>query len=227
MSVQGVLVHEWKKGKWMKSDAADAEAAGASVPVAQVWFDEDSAVTIQLWAPGGWHAELRWDCAGAEAAGAEDKRAYAELVKRKLLSAAAARELAKKHPGGWVRAHGVEKLFGFSDLKPGRIPEPPAVEKPRKAKRATPAARRKWTAAERAVIDAHERYLTEVWDMNNWTLYSRYKKHLPAARRGDVDGLVDVMMNDEPEAFRAALESILAEIWDAEDWGAFVAKLEV
>jgi hypothetical protein len=54
--------------------------------------------------------------------------------------------------------------------------------------------------------------------MNDWDMYRRYKKHLPASRRGEVDRLVDRMMRrGDDEQVRTALEAILGTVWDAAD----------
>ena len=83
---------------------------------------------------------------------------------------------------------------------------------------------REWSARERAIIDLHFYYLTNVWSLNDWKVYSRYKKHLPAESRFEVDQLVDLMMKDLPTAMRAKLEAIFAVVWEAEDWLAVIAS---
>jgi hypothetical protein len=86
---------------------------------------------------------------------------------------------------------------------------------------------RAWTPAQRAVIDLHFYYLTNVWSLNDWKVYSRYKKHLPRESRFEVDQLVDLMMKDLPREMRAKLDAIFAVIWDAEDWLAVIASDEL
>jgi hypothetical protein len=69
----------------------------------------------------------------------------------------------------------------------------------------------------------HFRYVTEVWDFNNWKIYNRYKRHLPAARRQEVEHLVSRIMSRHPEGeIRAALEAILDSVWEADDWAAAI-----
>ena len=86
---------------------------------------------------------------------------------------------------------------------------------------------RKWSARERAIIDLHFHYLTNVWTLNDWKVYHRYKKHLPAESRFEVDQLVDLMMRDLPRMMRDKLDAIFAVVWDAEDWLAVIASDEL
>ncbi|MCE9572821.1 MAG: hypothetical protein K8W52_06665 [Deltaproteobacteria bacterium] len=102
----------------------------------------------------------------------------------------------------------------------------PTAARARTAKPApstAPAPARSFSAADRTVIDLHYVYLTQIWSMNGWKLYTRYKKHLPAERRSEVDAFITLFMNQAPYAtVRAALDSILAAIWDAADWHALI-----
>lgn len=86
---------------------------------------------------------------------------------------------------------------------------------------------RQWSASERAIIDLHFYYLTNVWSLNDWKVYHRYKKHLPAESRFEVDQLVDLMMRNLPKLMRDKLEAIFAAVWDAEDWFAVIASDEL
>ena len=70
---------------------------------------------------------------------------------------------------------------------------------------------------ERAIIELHFHYLTNIWSLNDWKVYSRYKKHLPRESRFEVDQLVDLMMRKLPREMRAKLDAIFARIWDADD----------
>jgi hypothetical protein len=60
--------------------------------------------------------------------------------------------------------------------------------------------------------------------MNNWKLYTRYKRHLPAPRRAEVDELVSALVERETsdEELRGQLEAILVDTWEAQDWDAFI-----
>ena len=86
-----------------------------------------------------------------------------------------------------------------------------------------PPCTRAWTARERTIIDLHFYYLSNIWSLNDWKIYYRYKKHLPRQSRFEVDGVVDLMMKGLPKQMQAKLESIFAVIWDAEDWLAVIS----
>jgi len=60
--------------------------------------------------------------------------------------------------------------------------------------------------------------------MNSWKLYTRYKPHLPASRRAEVDALVSALVarEESDEELQGRLEAILVDTWDAEDWDAFI-----
>jgi hypothetical protein len=60
--------------------------------------------------------------------------------------------------------------------------------------------------------------------MNSWKLYTRYKRHLPAPRRAEVDDLVSALVTRDAsdEELQGRLEAILADTWEAEDWDAFI-----
>jgi hypothetical protein len=92
---------------------------------------------------------------------------------------------------------------------------------------ALPPCTREWTARERTIIDLHFYYLANVWGLNDWKVYYRYKKHLPAESRFEVDAIVDLMMRGFPREMRAKLESIFAVVWDAEDWLALLSSEEL
>jgi hypothetical protein len=90
-----------------------------------------------------------------------------------------------------------------------------------------PACTRKWSAREHSIIDLHFHYLSNVWGLNDWKVYYRYKKHLPRESRFEVDALVNLMMKGFPKEMRAKLEAIFAVIWDAEDWLALLGSDEL
>jgi hypothetical protein len=54
--------------------------------------------------------------------------------------------------------------------------------------------------------------------MNNFKLYNRYKKHLPAPERPDVDRLCDAVARGDTAAIQKSVESILGRIWTSEEW---------
>jgi len=63
-----------------------------------------------------------------------------------------------------------------------------------------------------------------LWSMNNWKLYTRYKRHLPAPRRDEVEDLVSALVlgGASDEELQGRLEAILLDTWEAEDWNAFI-----
>ena len=104
------------------------------------------------------------------------------------------------------------KLLGGVRVEP-TLPEPHPVQ-------------RAWTQRDRAILELHFRYFTEVFDFNNWKMCNRYKRHLPAARRQEVEDLLTRIWRRSPEAeLRAALEAILDGVWEADDWAAAIQTL--
>jgi hypothetical protein len=78
------------------------------------------------------------------------------------------------------------------------------------------------------VLALHLHYWTELFQMNCWRLYNRYKKHLPAERRREVDELCNhVAMGSDGEVIQRAVEQILATIWTADDWDAAIRDPEL
>lgn len=213
----------------------------------QVWFDEDCGVVLQFSGADGWGGELSLVLEDNDDSMSEaDGRFLAELQEHGVLSQRRAETLrARMQSRGearsaWVLSHGVEALLGlpFQGSLPVHLPDAllrelvPGAEvfEPRtEAKRAAvspprePLPLRAWTAEERAIVDLHFDYLTHFWSMNDWEMYRRYKKYLPASRRSEVDRLVDLMMRrGDDERVRTALEGILGSVWDAADWGAII-----
>ncbi len=232
-------------------DQASLDVARVSqllaVTVLQVWFDEDSAVVLQIFAPDGWQAELTVPLDGTYEFGPEDERFFHGMAERKRLPSALIKELTRKMRqsqgrDSWLRSHGLEETLGLPFVIPLPVPCTeellreivPDAEVVRGVKKGTgksvlptlpqgPVARRTGSSSERAIVDLHFHYLMNLWSMNDWKVYYRYKKHLPAERRGEVDNLVNMMMTGATdEEVRQALERILATSWDADDWDALI-----
>ncbi|MFL5353744.1 hypothetical protein [Archangium sp.] len=222
-------------------------AVQARAHVLTVWFDEDSAVTLQVNGPEGQWTELYLPLYEAEGPGAEDERLFEEWVGHKLLSARSAAELRRrlaappKQRREWLREHGVERLLKLAFVPPIPLgwelealrqlaPGLELVEAEAPAPAAQPAvapspgAPRKLSPRQQATLSLHLHYLTTLWNMNNWKLYTRYKRHLPAPRRAEVDDLVSALVEREAsdEELQGRLEAILADTWEAEDWDAFI-----
>jgi hypothetical protein len=86
---------------------------------------------------------------------------------------------------------------------------------------------REWSSRERTIIDLHCFYLGNIWSLNDWKMYYRYKKHLPKESQFEVDRLVDFIVKGFPNEMRATLEAIFAVVWDAEDWLAVLGSDEL
>ncbi len=151
----------------------------------------------------------------------------------------------------WTMKHGLEKLLElpFYDPMPTDLPErellellPEAVTvletkkaskaRSAKAKARTPKAagaskpmpppKESWSEKERATLDLHCEYWATVFSMNNWKLYNRYKKHLPADQRRDVDQLCEAVATGDDDQLHQLVKGILARIWPCEDWDAVI-----
>lgn len=155
----------------------------------------------------------------------------------------------------WTLKHGFEKLLEmpFYDPIPTDLPErellnllPEAAtvlesKKASKTKSAKTKARmpkaavtstpmpppkESWSETERATLDLHCEYWASVFSMNNWKLYYRYKKHLPAEQRGDVDELCNAIAkgyyDGDYDEVHQLVKGILARIWSCEDWDAVI-----
>jgi len=81
-----------------------------------------------------------------------------------------------------------------------------------------PPTTRQWTPRERAIVELHLHYLTQVWSVSDWKIYNQYKKHLAPEHRAEVDRLLDMILIGKPGPFRELHETIMAAIWDATDW---------
>lgn len=77
------------------------------------------------------------------------------------------------------------------------------------------------------VLALHLHYWSDLFQMNCWKLYNRYKKHLPAERRHDVDELCDHVALGNDVALCKGVEDILSAIWKADDWNAAIRDPEL
>lgn len=232
-------------------DGASLDLRGAArildVPVITIGFDDDAGVVADFFAPDGWHGQLSVPFPEPYAFSPEDARLLGALRERGFVTAPMADDLARglrSAPDAldaWLRAHDLERTLDLPCIEPmparctrrllGQIAPDATIVEPSaaRARSARPVTRtaaapaRAFSPAEHAVIDLHYVYLTQIWSMNDWKLYNRYKKHLPAERRKEVDGFITLFMNQAPDtAVRAALEAILAAAWDAADWDAVI-----
>lgn len=164
--------------------------------------------------------------------------------------AALARELTRKPSArdAWLAAHGVETTLGVAETTPlpvpcsaaqlaeivptakvvagnaGKLVRKPTTVRPSKpAKRKEPRSPAPNASVDRGVLKLHTHYWIEIFQMNGWKLYTRYKKHLPAERRREVDQLCNlVALGSEPEKIEHAVEAILMAVWNADDWSAAI-----
>jgi hypothetical protein len=235
----------------------EALARALAAPVLEIWSDDDAGATLAFFAPDGWSAELSIPLdVEPEPPGTADRALLARLAKTGIVPRARgtklAAQLARGRRGAWLAGNGVEKLLGvpFEDPLPVPLSEPllrrlgisativrPAgrTARPRATAKATAKAKAKRTvpSAPRAKVDAqvlalHVHYWAELFQMNGWKLYNRYKKHLPAERRREVDELCNhVAMGSDGEVIQRAVEQILATIWTADDWDAAIRDPEL
>ena len=96
----------------------------------------------------------------AFALGAEDRKLLAQLIKRTVITAAAAKKLAAKLRASsarrdWILGHGVERLFGFPEVQ--SAPVRSAARKPARQKAAAVDAQ--LTDRQRAVVADWQRRL--------------------------------------------------------------------
>jgi hypothetical protein len=227
---------------------AASVASGAGADVARIWFDDDAGVVLQFTGPDGFAGELGVPRGDADGLGAEDQRLISDLVARKLLSATAAKKLAAwlgeatSVRDAWADRHGVEELFGFPFVRAIPVEADGALVRELVSEATivapTPDARTERSGAAPPtapapaptplpddagpVLALHVHYWTNVFSMNNWKLYNRYKKHLPAKERYDVDALVDAIGRGNHHEIPQRVTSILTRIWGADDWAAVI-----
>ena len=232
-------------------DGASLDVRGAArilgAATVTIYFDDDAGSTTDFFAPDGWYGQLNVPFTDPYAFSPEDAQLIAALRERGFVTPAIADAVTRGLRAApdavdtWLRAHELERALGLpcdwsmptpctraylAGLAPAATVIEPTAARSRSAKAApsaAPAPARAFSAADRTVIDLHYVYLTQIWSMNGWKLYTRYKKHLPAERRREVDDFINLFMNQAPDTtVRAALDAILAAIWDAADWYAVI-----
>ncbi len=232
--------------------AGDALSRALAAPVLEIWSDDDAGTTLAVFGPDGWSAELPIPFGvEPEPLGPADRALLARLAKAGIVTRARGIKLAARLASGerdaWLEGNGVEKLLGvpYADPLPVPMSEPllrrlgisakfvqparrtaRAVRPPAKGKRTVPSAAR--ATIDVQVLALHVHYWTELFQMNGWKLYNRYKKHLPAERRREVDKLCNhVAMGSDGGEIQTAVEQILAPIWTADDWDAAIRDPEL
>ncbi len=231
----------------------DDEVASAALhhPVLHIWFDDELGVVIHVYLAGHLVGEL--SLSGDEPSTADleliQKLEAMAILTGAQRAALIDRISTARECDEWALAHGLEKLLELpfylpipidvseSELR-SLVPEVVIITPPQKSKKnatsrlrkqttsssgTRPARKESWSEKEMATVVLHCEYWCTIFNANNWNLYNRYKKHLPADQRRDVDALCDVIFThgDKNEAMRRILD-ILARIWDCEDWDAFI-----
>lgn len=218
-------------------------AARVDRPVLHVQFDDDHGLVASAYAPGAFLGELAlpldddaaWDDALLAA-----WQTNGLLTRTQRLKLAA--QLGARDRRAWTLDHGFERTLDLAShaplprdvdelalrsilpptavvIEPGGAPPTNGLSEALPAEVATSSATKtEWTGAARQTLALHGAYWSEVWSMNNWKLYNRYKKHLPPDQRADVDRLCDAVAAEDEAAILARVESILARIWPCEDW---------
>ena len=214
--------------------------------------DDGWGRVMRFHGPDGWEAELNALPGEGDEPSPEDRKLLDELVRRDILTdaqrsaleAGLGQEATKR--ASWMLMSGIEQVLGVPNalLLPWGCPADLLTEivegveviaaRPAKRTRTTATMRRAPVPSpaappsivDRAVLALHVGYWMGVFQMNCWTLYHKYKRHLPAERRREVDELVDQQAGSHWAPPRAdverAVEAILATVWHAEDWDAAV-----
>ena len=229
----------------------DEVASGAlDHPVLHIWFDDDLGVVIQVHSAGQFVGELSLPCDEPSSADLEllQKLEAMEVLTGAQYAALIDRIATARGCDEWALGHGLEKLLELpfylpipidvpeSELR-SLLPEVVIVTPSQKSKKTTsrrrkqttpssgtkPGRKESWSEKEMVTVGLHCEYWCTIFNANNWNLYNRYKKHLPADQRRDVDALCDAIFThgDKTEAMRR-IQDILARIWDCEDWDAFI-----
>lgn len=230
----------------------DDERVSAALdhPILHIWFDDDSGVVMQVYAGGNLVGEF--SLTGDEPSSA-DLELLQKLETLGMLTSTQRAALIDRISmadgyNEWTLAHGLERLLELpfylpipdelseSELR-SMLPEIAILtplKKSRKApsrtpKQTTPSSRthharkESWSEQEMATVALHCEYWSTIFCGNNWKLYHRYKKHLPADQRRDVDALCEtIFMTGDENEIRRRTQDILARIWDCEDWNAFI-----
>jgi hypothetical protein len=227
---------------------AGVVARQLGVAVVQIWTDEDHGTTVRFYGADGWEAELPIERGGGGKLSAADEQLLAQLVARRIVTEPRRKALAKAlvaRPATrdkWLDSRGVGDVLGvpsprvlplpctaeqFAELVSGaRVIEPRGRRAP--APRAVTPPPPPAGDVDRAELALHVHYWTEIFQLNCWKLYHRYKKHLPAERRHEVDKLCDLVVRGaELSDVERAVVAILGTVWAADDWRAAIRDPEL
>jgi len=216
-------------------------AAVLDAVVMRIDADDDHGSSASFYAPDGWSAELVVEMMPSDPTlTSADRDLFAELIRRAVLTSSQGSRLQEqlerlRNRSGWLESDGLEKELGVPNaiplwtpvtrevlvvngldveiVKPSKRAAKPAIKAP-----AVDAATRHAPIDPR-VLAAHVYYWKNVFEMNGWVLYHRYKKHLPAERRREVDKLCELLVRgEEPGEIEQAVERILSAVWSSDDW---------
>ena len=211
-----------------------------------LWFDEGVGVLLQVYDAGAFVGELKLPGDGtvseadAELIAALQRLTVMTKVEAASLKAWMCDSLQERYE--WTVYHGLESLLKLPYYSP--IPhELPAsllrsmfgdqitVVGPKNEVGARvvvqPGSTRDWSPSETVTVDLHAQYWVEVWSLNNWKLYNHYKKHLPKHRRSKVDEICSALDKGAYGRVRQLVETVLAEIWDHENWDEIIRSPEL
>jgi len=230
------------------ASAFDSENASKLLgrPLIRLWFDDDAGITVQVYAAGTFIGELTLPGDDADATEADleftNKLESFGVLTRSQRSALLKRMANANGPREWTLEHGFEELLELPYSMPlpteasetdllRLLPESALVlepneiagakteaRKPKATVASKPPPKESWSEGERATLELHCEYWLMIFSLNNWKLYHRYKRHLRADQRPDVDELCNAIGMGADHEVPRRVESILARIWNAEDW---------
>lgn len=230
----------------------DDEVASATLdhPLVHIWFDDDFGVVMQVHSAGDFVGELSLPTDQLSTADLDllQKLEALDVVTNTQRAALVDRISMADECREWTLEYGLEKLLELpfympmpSDVSASELrsvlPDNVTITKPVKSKKTTSRTRQKntsssramqprkesWNEKELATVKLHCEYWCKIFSLNNWSLYNRYKKHLPANQRLDVDAFVDIIVGyDDDEKVSRLVQDVLARIWDCEDWDAVI-----
>ncbi len=235
----------------MDAATFDGEEVSAALDraILHVWFDDERGVVLQVYSASHFIGELSLPDDALSNADLDLLQKLEDLDLLTPLQRTALMDQISNADGcdQWTFAHGLEKLLDLPFYMPiptdvpeteirSMLPESTTIPMPqqrrgaksRKQNRtATPsrtssARKQSWNEKELATVALHCEYWQTVFSANNWKLYNRYKKQLPADQRLDVDDMLSAVFAGNEDGAKRLVQDILARIWDCEDWDALI-----
>ncbi len=209
-------------------------------PVIRLWFDSDSAVTVQSHTSTDFLGELTLSFIEDEVLAPDDEALLLEWMNAGLLSKTRASRILRLLHGPkcheWACSHGLETEMGLPYFDPIPTSATPAERRaiatelissstrPSPSEEASTSNTPKPPAGELTtfqsrIVELHTLYFERVWNGNSWKLYNKYKKHLHPTRRHEVDDLLtELDQGCDTATLRLAIATILQGTWDDVDW---------